>query len=303
MNNLLTSSRQDTLLRCPRQHYWAYEVGLRRVSDAAPLRFGSAWHRGLAARWRGMDYDAALAEALPEGVDLDEMQVATIGGLLAGYFHNNRGKEIIATIHPEVEFHHGLNGSRTFEVAGKIDGLGVLFDGRQVLIESKTTSDSLEPDSDYWLRLRFNTQVYQYVLAARDLGWDIQVVIYDVTRKPAIRQKQNETVEEFGQRLADDTVERPEFYFARREVPILEQDLEEFKAHRLTAAQMIMYCRRAEKKMAKREAAWMRNISQFNCRGCAYADFCLQNISINLDRPPAGFQVGDPNPELTKEVA
>jgi hypothetical protein len=288
----------DALLTCPRKHFWAYEIGLRPISSASALRFGSAWHRALEARWQGMGYDDSLESAVPDGVDLDELQIATLGGLLAGYFARYKDNEIVKSVHAEIEFRQGLSGSRTFDVAGKIDGLGILVDERLALIESKTTSDSVEPSSDYWLRLRFNTQVFQYVLAARSLGWDVSTVIYDVTRKPAIRQKQNETVEEFGQRLAEDSISRPEFYFARREVPILEQDLVEFQTHRLTLTKLILHCRSAERKLLKREAAWPRNISTWNCQGCAYNNFCLQSVSVDLDHPPTGFRIGEANPEL-----
>src|SRR5690606_36744924 len=135
---------------------------------------------------------------------------------------------------------------------------------RLAIVETKTTADSIAPDSDYWLRLRFNGQLMQYVLAARTFGWDISTVIYDVVRKPAIEPRQIplldaegrkvvldangervlkkdgspresgdkekgytlqtriETPEEFSDRLYQDTLARPDFYFARREVPILE---------------------------------------------------------------------------------
>jgi hypothetical protein len=345
MNNIITATRQETLLNCPRKHYWSFEVGLKPESDANALRFGKAWHNAMEARWQGASYEEALSKAIPEGVQMDELQVATLSGLLAGYYAKYKDAEVVKELHPEVEFHYSLAGSRTFQVGGKIDGLGILRDDRQVLVESKSTSESVEDGSDYWLRLRFNSQVFQYVLAARENGWDVSVVIYDVVRKPAIEPRQIrvldeqgrkivldaagqriykangepresgdtekgwvlqsrlETPEEFGQRLADDTVARPDFYFARREVPILEQDLVEFATQRLTLSKLILHCRQAEKKLVRREQAWPRNISQWNCNGCAYNSFCLQNISFDTQHPPSGFRVTEANPELTKVAA
>jgi hypothetical protein len=291
------------------------------------------------ARWRGADYDAALAAALPEGVELDPVLCATLAGLLAGYCRHHKD-EIIKEIHPEIEFSMVLEGSLSFDVAGKIDGLGVLNDGRLVLIEHKTAGDDIGPESDYWLRLRFNQQVMQYVLAARSLGWNVEHVIYDVTRKPGIAPKQipvldengikvvtdaagtriykkdgkpresadaangytvqsrQETPEEFAERLTADTAERPDFYFARREVPMLEQDLEEFKVQRLVLGRSILSCRAAEKRLARREQAWSRNVSAIQCRNCEYASFCMQNITIDTNNPPTGFMIGSANPEL-----
>lgn len=341
MNNLLTSSRMLALLSCPRKHFWSYEVGLKPESDTIALRIGSAWHRAMEARWRGADFEGALAAAVPDNAELDELSIATISGLLAGYFAHYANESVIAKVHPETQFEQPLDGSRTFSVAGKIDGLCELHSGALALKEDKTTSESLAPDSDYWLRLRFNSQLMQYVLAARKMGWDISTVIYDVVRKPAIEPRQIpltdeqgrkivhdvngqrvmkadgkpresgdkekgyflqsrvETPEEFSQRLATDTQARPDFYFARREVPILEDDLEEFAEQRLTLSRLILHARTSEKRFGeRRERAWARNVDAQNCGFCPFATFCLQNLSVDLNNPPTGFKVGNPNPEL-----
>ncbi len=227
-------------------------------------------------------------------------------------------------------------------MAGKIDGLGVLDDGRPALLEHKTTSDSVAPDSDYWLRLRCNNQIMQYVHAARLCGLPAEVIYYDVTRKPSIRPKsvpvldeagrkivldaagirvlkkdgipresagdgmtvqiREETAEEFGQRLADDVIARPEFYFARREVPILDQDLDEFIIQRLEISRMILALRRASRATARPHQAWPRNCSEMTCGFCEFKDFCLQNIEVNPAQPPAGFIVGEKNPELSMAI-
>jgi len=330
----------SALLQCPRKHFWAFEVGLRPETEALALRFGTAWHLAMGARWSGADFETALAAAVPETVQLDELAIATLSGLLAGYYRRYQNEDLIKQVHPEVQFSQPMANSRTFEVAGKIDGLVELHDSRLALKEDKTTSDSIAPDSDYWLRLRFNSQLMQYVLAARAMGWDVSTIIYDVVRKPAIEPRQIpllddrglkivndttgqrvfkkdgspresgdkekgytlqvriETPREFATRLADDTQNRPDFYFARREVPILEGDLEEFQAQRLTLSRMILHCRQAEKKLSRREQAWPRNVDERNCNSCAYAGFCLQNTTVDLNHPPAGFAIREFNPEL-----
>lgn len=303
VNNILTSSRMSALLSCPRKHYWRYEVGLMPDSETNALRFGRAWALAMQARAGGADYETAL-QVLTQ-VQCDELQVATFSGLLAGYYHHYSPESLIKKLHSEVAFSSKLDGSRTFDVAGKMDGLAELTDGRAALKEDKTTSDSIAPDSDFWLRLRWNAQLYQYILAARALGWDVQVVIYDVTRKPAIRPKQVpkqdriETPEEYGQRLAEDTIVRPDFYFARREVPIIEQDIEEFRVQRLALSWLILQYRKSQNRVARPEQAWPRNVSELTCRKCPFSSFCLQNISIDLQCPPSGFKISDPNPELS----
>jgi len=291
MKEALSATRQQALLSCPRKHYWRYEVRLRRETDADALRFGSAWHRAMEARWQGRTYDECLAAGIGQATDLDELQVATLSGMLAGYMDRYR-EDIVKTLHPEIPYRMALANSRTFDTVGKIDGLGVLHDGRLALVEHKSVGEDIGSESDYWLRLRNNPQCYEYVLAARALGWDVAICIYDVARKPAIRQKQSETPEQFGERLAADTRERPDFYFARREVPILEDDLAEYQVQRLELSRLILAFRASARRAQRPEHGWPRNIDGFACRRCDYASFCLQNIVPDPALPPAGFKTG-----------
>lgn len=103
-------------------------------------------------------------------------------------------------------------------------------------------------------------------------------------------QSRVETPEEFGQRLYEDAKARPDFYFARREVPILDQDVAEFEVQRLQVSRMILTCRSEQKKVASEHQAWPRNVGMA-CDFCEYSSFCLQNITPPLSEPPAGFVV------------
>jgi hypothetical protein len=297
MKDLLTASRMSSFLFCQRKHFWRYEIGLRKSVDADALRFGTAWHTAMESRWNGNSMEMAFQDAISDKT-LDEVQAETLSGMLVGYYSNYQD-DPVKTVHPEVEFRYPLAGSRKFEVAGKIDGLCVMQDDSLALLEHKTAGCDIAPDSDYWIRLRGNPQVMQYVLAARQLGWDVSRVIYDVARKPAIRVKQNETPAQFGERLAIDTKERPDFYFARRDVPILEDDLAEFEIQRNTIARQILSCRMSSRKSKKPEHGWPKNVGEMTCKMCEYSGFCLQNASVNIEQPPAGFTVGEIHTELT----
>jgi hypothetical protein len=339
-NNVITASRLGSMMRCLRAHFWQYEVGLRKDEVGVALKIGSAWARAMEARWRGDGYDAALSKALPEGqTEIDAQTAATIAGLLFSYYKTYGNSEHEGQLHPEVQFKGDLEFG--FTVEGKMDGLGSLKNGHQVIIENKTTSASLEPDSDYWLRLAFNMQVYQYVLAARELNWNVDNVFYDVTRKPSIRPKNIddldaqglkvvlnmdgtraikkdgsprqsggegfivqghvETPDEYSERLIADIAERPGFYFARKEVPILDDQLEAFRLQRLAIAKLILSLRETETGLERREDAWPRNVGEFTCNFCSYKSFCLNNVSVDLNHPPEGFSVKPFNPELVDE--
>ena len=308
MNNTITASRQNCILRCPRQHFFSYELGLRRDSISGfALRFGSAWHRAVEYRWLGATYDEALIYAIPEGVDMDLLGCNTLAAILAGYYDHYGPLETVGQLCPEEEFEQPIGHGWT--AMGKIDGLGRMMDGRSCIIESKTTGDSLLPTSDYWLRLRFNIQLYQYYCAATDAGWDISTVIYDVVRKPSIKpklvgkgkDKHKESVEEYCDRLWKDTVARPEFYFCRKDAPILQSDVDQFISQREAIIGLIEHYRKSEKE--DRQEAWPRNVSCDTCDFCEYKSFCLSNITINPDNLPSGFSIGVINPELSHDTA
>jgi hypothetical protein len=329
----LSVTRLNNFTACQRKHFFAHEVSIRRTLAPLPLRFGAAWHACLEARWTGLEYDKALEKGLGADGAWDELTVATVAAMLAGYYRRWE-REIVASIRPELEFRLPIAGSRSFESHGFIDGLGVLTDGRQAVVESKTTAEDISDTSDFWSRLRNNQQIMQYVLAARALGHDIRVVLYDVARKPALEPKQIpvldgegqkivrdvsgnrvmlssgkprqsadkdagqtletrlESPEEFHARLAAAIAAEPEKYFQRREVEVLDDDLNEFAAQRLAIGRQILECRRTENKVARRHQAWPRSISPFGCKMCEYSSFCLQNITLDPANPPAGFQIG-----------
>ena len=299
MKELLTASRMNAFLACPRKHYYAHELGLRRAEPSTALRIGTAFHKALELRALGADADEAYKAAIGTG-EFSETDAATLFGLIGGYYNAyTGGNDAIKTMHPEIEFNLPIPGSRTFMAAGKIDGLAVLKDGRMAMIEHKTCGEDISAGAPYWERLRFNVQLMQYILAARANGWDVECIIYDVVRKPSIRVKQNETPEQFAARLLDDCTARPEFYFARREVAILEDHIKEFETQRDVLCKMLLHCKAAARKAAMPEYGWIRNCNAVTCRACEYAPVCLQNIHVDADNIPGGFVIAPLNPELS----
>lgn len=86
-------------------------------------------------------------------------------------------------LNPETE-----GRSRSFDEGGKMDVLArKRATGRLCVIEHKTTKDSVAPDSDYWTRLRMDTQCSKYFLAASVGGNEVDSVLYDAIRKPGQR--------------------------------------------------------------------------------------------------------------------
>ncbi|WP_428937794.1 RecB family exonuclease [Fontivita pretiosa] len=301
---LLTSSRLATLRTCPRKHYYRYELGLSRVRSAEALRFGGAYHAGLEAHNRGADDATAMARAtagyeqVPQWADPVEwaVQRQTLRQLLAGHFwrYSNDDLQVVAV---EQVFQTPLinpgsgHASRIFLLAGKIDAIVKLPDGRLAVLEYKTAGEDIATDSNYWLRLRCDGQISQYVLGARALGFDVSTVIYDVTRKPTIRLRKDETPQQYGQRLLGDIGQRPDCYFARREVPRLEDELAEYRLELWQQAAQLRHAQRADR--------WFRNVGRMTCPYCPYADLCLNCMHVKVDAPPVGYEIlSDVHPEL-----
>lgn len=95
--------------------------------------------------------------------------------------------------------------SRSFVEAGKMDALlRRKRDGALVVLEHKTTSDDVSPESQYWDRLRMDTQVSKYFLAAKHTGMEVGGVIYDVMGKPAHRPSQIPILDEQGVKIVLD---------------------------------------------------------------------------------------------------
>jgi len=113
-----------------------------------------------------------------------------------------------------------------------------------------------------------------------------------------------ETPEEYGARLLADIEERSDYYYQRREVPRLEDDLQAFRLECWQQAKLLTDCRHWGR--------WFRNVGRNTCSFCEYANLCLQSITVDppacaasvaagREAPPDGFEiVADVNPELSE---
>jgi hypothetical protein len=124
--------------------------------------------------------------------------------------------ENIDTIEKEREFYSPIFNPDTgrptpnFKKAGKIDAIIRLADKRLALLERKTTSDDISPDSSYWRHLMMDQQISHYVVGAIDEGYDIETIVYDVVRKPAIKPRKIPVLDDANLKIVtnDETGER-----------------------------------------------------------------------------------------------
>lgn len=335
--NLLTHSRMTCAKTCLRKHWYAYEFGIRKERDSQPLRMGAAFHHGIEEIGVGVDIDFAVNAACadyqhfpawcitPED-QLDwEIEGVIVECLIRGYVER-WGQSPQQTVAVETQFDLPLVNPETgastplWRIAGKIDKI-VSLDGRLLISELKTAGEEIDAEADYWKRLRIDQQISLYMIAARQLGHDVQGIIYDVTRKPLIRPRkltkaencdiaatgnycgspgvtgERETPQMYGARLLVDMRERPDWYFARREVARLEADLSDF-AYELWQYQGIL-------RDCQRTGRWPRNTSAcLHPYKCEYWELCTGGYDTASGTTPDGFKRLDfVHPELQPETA
>jgi hypothetical protein len=393
----LSASAISALKACPQRFRLAYREGLRPTTDTDSQRMGTNWHSmhgefafGMANAWReewtrennADQYEEARSEALGRVVDhLNEryeqipatktprewaLERQILLSSFIGYlwYWQNDPIEVLAS---EVPFELPLIAPRvklplpTSEVVrvGKIDEV-VRWHGAVGALERKSTSRSIDPDSDYWDMAKKDTQVSMYALAFRDLlevegdgvvsvgGVEFRMddrvgaTIYDVWHKPTIKPAMltqvataefiktgdycgqqfvvesitdtghtdgnmtsvlvggesaeieqgkrgfavRETVEMFGARLLADIYERPDFYFARREIVRTDQEIRKFGVELYNIYQV--------QKLLDGTGHWYENEKQ--CRAtyaCPYIPICYgcgADAACDGKTLPTGFK-------------
>lgn len=357
--DVLTHSRTQAFGKCRRLHHYRYNLGIRPQTDAKPLRIGSAVHEALDQRAKGASVNDAIAYAiepyglLPKWCQTDEQlhewacEAEYTAAVLRAYFAHYDATPlqpectVAEIVHSEIDFELSIINPETqtpmrlFTNRGKIDKIVRLGDGRLAIMEHKTTSDNIEPGSDYWLKLTIDQQISRYMCAAQDLGYDVQTVLYDVIGKPGqspklipltdpdgvkvvmnaagerVRTKDGKKWRESADTEQGFVVqtrrETPQEYGARVEAVML-ADPHAYFARRevprltsdLDAFRQELYDQAQDIAAANKSGRHFRNTSA--CVGfgrCEYLDVCGRGVEPTRENPPAGMvAVTTLHPEL-----
>lgn len=323
-SSLLTHSAVKCWNACRRRYLLAYIYGIRRMYDSEPLRIGTLWHVGVGEYESGVPIEEAIEmvrqvyrdNSCPPYLQPDEYAVEEekVCGMIYGHWDRWHNDEIVKSVAVEQAFNMPIINPDTgyptpsFTSAGKIDRIGELPDVTFAVIERKTTSEQIEPDSAYWKALRNDPQISRYILAAKYLGHDVTKVVYDVIKKPQIKPRRvekaemalanstgayyglklagpcpdRETPAMYGARLRADIAARPDFYLARVEIARTDGDLEEFQYDLWQTQQDI--------RQSMHTGRFYRNpaacLEPFNCE---YLDVCGE-LYAHPDVIPSGFR-------------
>lgn len=209
---LISHSEIQCHQRCPREHYYRYELRRRPDVEEAPLVFGKLIDESLQAWWQSGSLHGMIAR-LDDIVEVERDRVAKGGkrrfdmfdavkarALLLGYDARwaNEPYEVLrvqpmfrtAVLNPTTG-----RPSSTFELGGKLDVLvRDIRTGEIAIVETKTTSDDIAMTSDYWRSVSVtDPQVSTYYKGAREILREMGIsgdparCIYDVIRKPTIK--------------------------------------------------------------------------------------------------------------------
>lgn len=243
----LSASKIKCYKSCKRAYFFKYIEELVPIQDAEPLVAGKTYH--------------SMIENLYKtgGVEVDVENNPKISAMAKAYEKYIYPKFSVVETEKEFEF----NFSEDISLVGRFDG--VAEDG--LIVEHKTTSADV--DDEYVYNLQWDEQILTYMLVSGR-----NEMYYTVCKKPTIRQKQNETAEEYYERCcawyAEDTDKKIRVIKVTRN----EKEVNTYK----TALKYIAKDMQKDEKYKKpKEYTFYRNCS--NCtaygRKCEYASICL----------------------------
>lgn len=319
MNLLLTHSRMKAFRSCPRKHYYAYGLGRRPIRESNALTQGTAVHRALETYW-----DARMDNVPPEAraqLAMDaigdvgsEFDSARLSAMVEAYCVAWDTRAVAKVLAVELPFKTPLSGPGgrvhgLWKLAGKIDAVVRLQDGRIAIVEHKTTSSDSSAGSTYRDRLAMDSQVSAYFAGAASEGFEADVCLYDVLVKPAIKPLQatpaesrrytkdgrlyatqrleDETPTEFRARIVEAILAAPERYLQVFEVHRPEGELADAQRDAWAIAQEILV---GEGSYPRRNPDACHEYG-----GCPYLSVCRREARIDDNEM---FYTAGPHPEL-----
>lgn len=203
---LLTNSSIGAAKACMRRYELSYVLGLRPLDDGEARSAGTLFHSAVEARAHG-GVDAGYA--VIHASERPEYERARVDAMFTGhvwYWENQPLEEVATELAFRIPLLNPETGaaSRTFVLAGKLDRIVRLPDGRLAIGEYKTTGEDVSSGGDWWRRLRRDLQSSIYWMAARVMGYEVEAIVYDVTRRPAHRPTQVPLLDDQGMKIVLD---------------------------------------------------------------------------------------------------
>ena len=303
----VTQGLLANFLLCPEKARLASVEGLSMIRTGGALAFGSLVHDVLdevyssamrkkdAKDWTKFNLavlDVALRNkekqdrdainSKDKGSDVEALQMleenfGMAEGILPGYLEKWKedfeGAEWIAleqTFATEITFE--LDGEMiTLVVRGKRDGVFRSKKSHQLWLFETKTKGRVDEDS-IMDRLMFDLQVMLYLWSLwKDYGVVPGGVVYNIIRKPQLRQKKTETLKEFIDRIKADVKTRPDFYYMRYQSSIVESDLKKWEEEFVDILRQLVRWYRKEFHWKNSSACSMGGVN------CQFLSVCSRN--------------------------
>jgi hypothetical protein len=257
---VFSHSRINTFKRCPKLYEYKYIQGLHPLgSDRTNLILGSIVHKGIELR-NNLELLNYIDELNLPPNEKNETMIVLALAMVDAYFDRFGNKEIK---HSEMHFEIDLDGEK---LQGYIDSLIEEEDGFW-MEEIKTAS---QINKEYIDKLQFDDQVsrYNYVIQNNlvenfNLHKPFLGTKYRILKKPQIRQKKDETIVQFRNRLVEKMSE-PGYI----EEIILNRTEQEVEDCVLDTIQDI--------KIIRSTCRFSKNLSACNMYGrCPYMELCM----------------------------
>lgn len=281
----LSHSSLNAQLACQQLYGYQYVDSIEPIAKGAPRRMGGAFAKALEAGDPEVGVKAVVDGAIirdQRDEDRTRVEAMIVGSATKAYLMRYG-----QTDPDEREFEYRVRlrnpqtgaYSRTFDLLGYADQLLDAGDERWQLIEDKLVGSIQDTQVR---RLPLDRQLALTCYGVwRATGKPVTDVLYRFTRKPSIKQKKDETLEQFLERIAADYEERPDFYLVEEPLVRSTDDLARTEAELWQWAQ--------QRREADRQHIYPRNSSHcHDYGGCAFLPLC----------------VGDPDaPSLYREKA
>ena len=270
----VTQTSLTQWLNCREQFSLGYIEGWTPRGFSVPLEFGNLIHLMLqhqvgsslpekTARKVCKDYEAARKPQLRGTDDYQQMQKTIVAAeaLFPRYVRfwtkddlkqKWIGREKVFKVEHKFGYSRGkfLNTkwipdyyqeTQKVLLNGMRDGEYRTLKGKLGLFETKTKGSIDDMAIHSGLRADLQTMFYMWSLYLETGEWPTEC-LYNVIRRPGlIYNPKKETLQQYGQRIGKDIDERPEYYFRRWHVTVLQQDLEAFIRTVLDPALRLMF--------------------------------------------------------------
>lgn len=237
----LSISRIKTFKSCRRMYQLKYIEGLMPREKAEALEIGTNYHK-------------LLEELNATGQHWDYVDLSKERAMAEAYYRYIFPRFKVTEAEKELVFDLG-DGNELF---GIVDGIA--NDGH--IVEHKTTGSEITEQYEY--NLLWDEQILAYMLLTGE-----RKVWYTVCRKPTIRQKQNETEEEFFYRMCEWYDTDTDSKIRLLEIERTDEEVEQF---RLELVSMLDTMKKAES-----VGEYYKNTCHCNMYGrrCEYSSVCL----------------------------